>query len=145
MRGKKGVKYFQKDKFNRIIGSYNNGSYDSLLIPAKNIGITLDIDLQVYGDSLMKNKFGSIIAIEPKSGEILALVNSPGYDPSMPLIPALEVKYDYFKPLGSTSDKVMVKSGIIEIADLNLNVELGYIMNNVCDTYWKLNLFYPLN
>ena len=58
----------------------------------------------------------------------------PGYDPSMPLIPALEVKYDYFKPLGSTSDK-SGKSGIIEIADLNLNVELGYIMNNVCDTY----------
>ena len=83
LRGKKGVKYFQKDKFNRIIGKYNNGSYDSLLVPAKNIEITLDIDLQVYGDSLMKNKFGSIIAIEPKSGEILALVNSPGYDPNL--------------------------------------------------------------
>lgn len=83
LRGKKGVKYFQKDKFNRIIGRYNNGNYDSLLIPAKNIEVTLDIDLQVYGDSLMKNKFGSIIAIEPNSGEILALVNSPGYDPSL--------------------------------------------------------------
>ena len=83
LRGKKGVKYFQKDKFNRIIGKYNNGSYDSLLVPSKNIEVTLDIDLQVYGDSLMKNKFGSIIAIEPNSGEILALVNSPGYDPNL--------------------------------------------------------------
>lgn len=83
LRGKKGVKYFQKDKFNRIISKYKNGIYDSLMIPAKNIDVTLDIDLQVYGDSLMKNKFGSIIAIEPKSGEILALVNSPGYDPSL--------------------------------------------------------------
>ena len=67
LRGKKGVKYFQKDKYNRIIGKYNNGNYDSILIPAKNIDVTLDIDLQVYGDSLMKNKFGSIIAIEPSS------------------------------------------------------------------------------
>lgn len=83
LRGKKGVKYFQKDKFNRIISKYKNGIYDSLMIPAKNIDVTLDIELQVYGDSLMKNKFGSIIAIEPKSGEILALVNSPGYDPSL--------------------------------------------------------------
>ena len=46
----------------------------------KKIKVKLDIDLQAYGDSLMKNKYGSIIAIEPKSGEILALVNSPGYD-----------------------------------------------------------------
>ncbi len=83
LRGKKGVKFFQKDKFNRIIGNYHNGIYDSVLIPAKNLEVTLDIDLQVYGDSLMKNKFGSIIAIEPNSGEILALVNSPGYDPNL--------------------------------------------------------------
>ena len=83
LRGKKGVKYFQKDKFNRIISKYKNGIYDSLMTPAKNIDVTLDIELQIYGDSLMKNKFGSIIAIEPKSGEILALVNSPGYDPNL--------------------------------------------------------------
>ena len=83
LRGKKGVKYLQKDKFNRIIGSYNNGIYDSSYVPAKNIKLTLDIELQKYGDSLLKNKFGSIIAIEPKTGEILALVNSPIYDPSI--------------------------------------------------------------
>ena len=52
-------------------------------MPAKNIKLTLDIDLQKYGDSLLKNKFGSIIAIEPKTGEILSIVNSPGYDPSI--------------------------------------------------------------
>ena len=83
LRGKKGVKYLQKDKFNRIIGSYNNGIYDSSYVPAKNIKLTLDIDLQKYGDSLLKNKFGSIIAIEPKTGEILSIVNSPGYNPSI--------------------------------------------------------------
>ncbi len=83
LRGKKGVKYLQKDKFNRIIGSYNNGIFDSSYVPAKNIKLTLDIELQKYGDSLLKNKFGSIIAIEPKTGEILSIVNSPGYDPSV--------------------------------------------------------------
>ncbi len=83
LRGKKGVNYFQKDKFNRIIGKYNNGIYDTMPEIPKKLKLTLDIDLQVYGDSLMKNKYGSIIAIDPKSGEILALVNSPGYDPNL--------------------------------------------------------------
>ena len=79
LRGKKGVNYFQKDKFNRIIGKYNDGIYDTLPQVSKKLKLTIDIDLQTYGDSLMQNKYGSIIAIEPKSGEILALVNSPSY------------------------------------------------------------------
>ena len=83
LRGEKGVNYFQKDKFNRIIGKFNNGIYDTIPIISKKLKLTLDIDLQTYGDSLMNNKYGSIVAIEPKSGEILALVNSPGYDPNL--------------------------------------------------------------
>ena len=83
LRGEKGVNYFQKDKFNRIIGKYNNGNYDTLPIVSNKLKLTLDIDLQTYGDSLMNKKYGSIVAIEPKSGEILALVNSPGYDPNL--------------------------------------------------------------
>ena len=76
LRGIKGVKFFQKDKFNRVIGSFKNGIYDSLPIASKDLTLTIDLDLQQYGDSLMLNKRGSIVAIEPKSGEILALVNS---------------------------------------------------------------------
>mgnify|MGYP001499692038 FL=1 len=83
LRGEKGVNYFQKDKFNRIIGKYNNGNNDTLPTISKKLKLTVDIDLQTYGDSLMNNKYGSIVAIEPKSGEILALVNSPGYDPNL--------------------------------------------------------------
>ena len=83
LRGEKGVNYFQKDKFNRIIGKFNDGIYDTLPTISKKLKLTLDIDLQTYGDSLMNNKYGSIVAIEPKSGEILALVNSPGYDPNL--------------------------------------------------------------
>ena len=80
LRGVKGVKFFQKDKFNRIIGSYKNGDYDTLPIPSKDLTLTIDLDLQQYGDSLMQNKRGSIVAIEPKTGDILALINSPSYD-----------------------------------------------------------------
>ena len=83
LRGEKGVNYFQKDKFNRIISKFNDGINDTLPTLSKKLKLTLDIDLQTYGDSLMNNKYGSIVAIEPKSGEILALVNSPGYDPNL--------------------------------------------------------------
>ena len=83
LRGLKGVKYFQKDKFNRINGSYKNGVLDTLYIPAKNINLGIDIDLQIYGDSLMTNKFGSIVAIEPSTGEILSLVNAPSFNPNL--------------------------------------------------------------
>ena len=83
LRGEKGVNYFQKDKFNRIIGKFNDGINDTLPTISKKLKLPLDIDLQTYGDSLMNNKYGSIVAIEPKSGEILALVNSPGYDPNL--------------------------------------------------------------
>ena len=83
LRGKKGVKLFQKDKHNRIINSYKNGSFDSIAIIGKNLTLTLDIDLQIYGEQLMQNKRGAIIALEPSSGEILALVTAPSYDPNL--------------------------------------------------------------
>ena len=83
LRGVKGVSYFQKDNFNRITGRYKEGVYDTLFKPSKNIDLTIDSELQVYGDSLMINKFGSIIAIEPESGEILSLINAPNFDPNL--------------------------------------------------------------
>ena len=83
LRGLKGVSYFQKDKYNRTTGPYKDGIYDTLFKPAKNINLTIDFDLQTYGDSLMSNKFGSIIAIEPKTGEILSLINAPNFDPNL--------------------------------------------------------------
>jgi len=83
LRGFKGVNYFQKDKFNRITGPYKNGIYDTLPKPSKNINLTIDFDLQIYGDSLMINKFGTIVAIEPESGEILSLINAPNFDPNL--------------------------------------------------------------
>ena len=83
LRGKKGVRYIQKDRFNRNIGSVNNGLYDTMPVPGKDLTITLDIDLQAYGEQLMTKKRGGIVAIDPKTGEILALVSAPSYKPQL--------------------------------------------------------------
>ncbi|SKB45105.1 penicillin-binding protein 2 [Salegentibacter holothuriorum] len=83
LRGEKGVKYIQKDRFNRDIGPYKEGIYDTLPTKGKDISITIDAQLQAYGEKLMKNKRGGIVAIEPGSGEILSLVTAPTYDPAL--------------------------------------------------------------
>lgn len=82
LRGIKGIKRIQKDRFNREIGSYKEGVYDTLSSPGKDLTLTIDAVLQQYGDELMGNKRGGIVAIEPSSGEILALVSAPTYDPN---------------------------------------------------------------
>ncbi len=83
LRGIKGVKYFQKDKFNREIGSYKDGKYDTIAQQGEDINLTIDAALQKYGEQLMVNKRGGIVAIEPSTGEILALVTAPSYDPGI--------------------------------------------------------------
>ena len=83
LRGVKGVKYFQKDKFNREIGSIKEGKYDTIAVQGEDINLTIDAELQKYGEELMINKRGGIVAIEPKTGEILSLVTAPSYDPSI--------------------------------------------------------------
>ena len=83
LRGIKGVKYYQKDKYNREIGSFKEGKYDTVAVQGKDINLTIDLELQKYGEELMINKRGGIVAIEPKTGEILALVTAPYYDPSI--------------------------------------------------------------
>lgn len=83
LRGIKGVKYFQKDKFNREIGSYKDGKYDTIAVQGEDINLTIDAEIQKYGEQLMINKRGGIVAIEPSTGEILALVTAPSYDPSI--------------------------------------------------------------
>ena len=83
LRGIKGVKYIQKDIYNRDIGSYKNGQFDTLPMPGKNITLTIDATLQEYGEKLMQNKMGGIVAIEPSSGELLTIVSAPSYNPSL--------------------------------------------------------------
>ena len=79
LKGIKGKKYFQKDRFNRVIGPFNNSLSDVSPSKSKNITLTIDIDLQQYAESLLQNKRGGVVAIEPSTGEILTLVSSPTY------------------------------------------------------------------
>ena len=83
LRGTKGKKFYQKDRFNRIIGSYEKGKYDVPMKGAQNLILTIDRALQHYGEDLFQNKRGGIVAIEPQTGEVLSLVTAPSYDPNI--------------------------------------------------------------
>src|SRR4030042_6420967 len=81
LRGTRGVKIYMVDVYSRIKGSYAEGSMDTLAVQGTDITSTIYLDLQEYGEKLMQHKTGSIVAIEPQTGEILTLVSSPNYDP----------------------------------------------------------------
>jgi penicillin-binding protein 2 len=83
LRGIKGVKYIQKDRFNRDIGAFKDGVFDTLPKKGKDVTISIDAALQAYGEKLMENKRGGIVAIEPATGEILSLITAPSYDPAL--------------------------------------------------------------
>jgi len=83
LRGQKGIKYIVTSALNNAIESYAGGKYDTIAKQSPPLTLGIDIDLQVYGEKLMVNKRGCIVAIEPESGEILALVSAPSFDPNL--------------------------------------------------------------
>ena len=83
LRGIKGVEILMKDAYGRIKGKYENGIHDVAPISGRNLTLSIDMELQEYGEKLMQNKIGAIVAIEPATGEILALVSAPSYNPSL--------------------------------------------------------------
>ena len=83
LKGEKGYHIYLRNSHNQIEQRYKDGAMDKEAIPGHDIITTIDSDLQQYGQELMKNKVGSLVAIEPTTGEILALVSSPGVDVSM--------------------------------------------------------------
>ena len=83
LRGKKGINYFLVDVHNRKKGSYNDGKMDTVAILGKNLVSTLDADLQEYAEVLLQNKRGTVVAIEPTTGEVLVCASAPSYDPNM--------------------------------------------------------------
>ncbi len=111
LRGTKGKRFLQKDRFNRILGPYKEKSYDEKSVPAQNIYLTLDAQLQAYGEKLMQNKRGGIVAIEPETGEVLALVNAPSYDPSI-LVGRVRSK-NYRKLANDTLAKPLFDRGLL--------------------------------
>ena len=83
LRGEKGMQILLRDAHGRVQGRYQNGRFDRRAVAGKNLTLGLDADLQALGERLMEGKIGSIVAIEPKTGEVLCMVSSPSYDPRM--------------------------------------------------------------
>ena len=104
LRGEKGVEILLRDARGRIKGHYQNGAFDRNPIPGKNLTLSIDIKLQALGERLLEGKIGSIVAIEPSTGEVLCMVSSPNYDPRIMVgrqrgKSHLELSRDPMKPL----------------------------------------------
>ncbi|MDR1720421.1 MAG: penicillin-binding protein 2 [Dysgonamonadaceae bacterium] len=104
LRGEKGIEILLRDAHGRIKGKYENGIHDTDPIPGKNLTLSIDIELQKYGEELLQNKLGSIVMIEPSTGEVLCMAASPTYDPSLFVgrqfgANFLELQEDPYRPL----------------------------------------------
>jgi penicillin-binding protein 2 len=83
LMGQRGVQYRIKDNKNRLVGSYENGAYDTVAIAGRNLRTYMDIDVQVLAEKFLANKLGAIVAIDPKTGGIIAMASGPTYDPNL--------------------------------------------------------------
>lgn len=83
LRGQRGIYFVEKDNFNRPRDSYKGGALDTPAVAGRSIELYLDAELQAYGEKLMSNKLGSVVAIDPATGGILAMVSGPSYDPNL--------------------------------------------------------------
>ncbi|RRD72574.1 penicillin-binding protein 2 [Tannerella forsythia] len=83
LRGEKGVEILLRDAHGRIKGRYEEGLHDMAPVSGKNLKLSIDIELQIYAEQLLHNKLGSIVMIEPSTGEVLCLATSPSYDPNL--------------------------------------------------------------
>jgi len=82
LMGQRGIKYILRDNFNRPIGPYEQGDYDTASVAGRHLNTYIDIEVQQLAEKLLKNKVGSVVAIEPKTGGIIAMASTPGYDPN---------------------------------------------------------------
>jgi penicillin-binding protein 2 len=83
LMGRRGIEYWKRDNKNRLTSRLENGKYDTASVPGQNLHMALDIELQMLGEHLMENKVGAIVAIDPKTGGVLAMVSSPTYKPNL--------------------------------------------------------------
>lgn len=83
LRGKRGVRFKLRNVSGIEKGSFKNGEFDTLSVPGNDLITTIDLDLQEYGEQLLKGKVGSLVAIEPSTGEILSMISGPSYDPTL--------------------------------------------------------------
>lgn len=104
LRGEKGIQILLRDAHGRIQGSYQNGKLDRRPVAGKDLTLSIDVNLQALGERLLEGKIGSIVAIEPATGEVLCMVSSPTYDPHLMVGKQrgknhLELSRDVWKPL----------------------------------------------
>lgn len=130
LMGKRGVQMLIKDNFNRIKGSYENGELDENAVAGNNLYTSLDIELQLEGEKLMNNKVGAIVAIDPQTGGILAMISSPTYNPTYltgaerrkhfselykdPRLPLINRAVSSYYPPGSTFKTLQALVGLHE-------------------------------
>ena len=113
LRGVKGVKFIQKDRFNRDLGPYKDRKFDTIPEQGKDITITIDAKLQEYGEKLMRNKRGGIVAIEPGTGEILSLISAPTYNPN--LLVGRPRSKNYTKLYNDTISRPLIDRGLLRM------------------------------
>jgi penicillin-binding protein 2 len=113
LRGVKGIKFIQKDRFNRDIGPYKDGIYDTVPQQGRDINITIDAQLQEYGEKLMQNKRGGIVAIEPSTGEILSLISAPTYNPN--LLVGRKRSRNFTKLYNDTISRPLIDRGLLRM------------------------------
>lgn len=142
LRGRKGSKITLVDVHNREKGSFQNGDFDTAAITGSSLYTTLDADLQEYAEKIMANKRGSIVAIEPSTGEVLCFVSAPCYDPNLLVGRVRGNNYkklldDPTKPLFNRALMAQYPPGsIFKVAQALIALDMGVIQTNsgfVCD------------
>ena len=133
LRGKRGVSYVLMDVHNNMKGSFKGGAYDTLAVEGSDLYTGIDLDMQLLGEKLMVNKKGSIVALDPKTGEVLWLVSSPSYDPELLVGRVRNTNYgvlqrDPIKPLFDRALQAQYPPGsIFKIAQALIALDEGVI------------------
>lgn len=136
LRGKRGVKYVVVDVHNNVQGAFKNGQYDTLAHAGKNLYTSIDLKVQELGERLMRNKKGSIVALDPRTGEVLALVSSPAYDPELLVGRVRNTNYrvlqhDSLRPLFDRALQAQYPPGsIFKLAQAAIALQEGVITLN---------------
>lgn len=136
LRGRRGVRYVLVDVHNNIKGPFKGGDYDTLAVEGKDLFTGIDLDLQLLGEQLMQNKKGSIVALDPRSGEVLCMVSSPTYDPELLVGRVRNTNYgqlqkDPVKPLFDRAMQAQYPPGsIFKIIQALIALEEGVIGPN---------------
>ncbi len=136
LRGRRGVKYVVVDVHNNVQGPFHDGQYDTLAYEGKNLYTSIDARMQAYGERLMRHKKGSIVAMDPRTGEILCLVSSPAYDPELLVGRVRNTNYvqlqrDSLKPLFDRALQAQYPPGsIFKIVQSLIALQEGVITPN---------------